>query len=94
MHALTGKRAVHIVSSIAATAVAIISVAIQPRTFSFVVMTNRPMIPGRAAISIITAMTGTEMTPLMTALQYSALNGSTGVKPSAMPIKVETAMTP
>ncbi len=47
-----------------------------------------------AAITIITAMMGTEITPLMTALQYSALMGSMGVKPSATPTRVETAMMP
>lgn len=55
-------------------------------------MTNRPMIAGRTAINIITTMIGTEITPLMTALQYRALIGSIDVKPGAMPIKVEMAM--
>ena len=76
----------------AKTAAAIISVANQPSTFSLVVMTNGPMISGRTAINIITTMIGTEMTPLMTALQYNALIGSIYVKPSAMPINVEIAM--
>lgn len=82
------------VTSIAQTAKAIISVASQPSTFSLVLMTNSPMMSVRAAISIVTTMIGTEITQLMTALQYNALIGSIAVKPSAMPIRVETAMIP
>ena len=41
---------------------------------------------GMAAISIMTAMMGTEMTPLITALQYRALIGSIGVKQSTTPM--------
>ena len=77
----------------AKTAAAIISVANQPSTFNLVVITNWPIISGRTAINIITTMIGTEMTPLITALQYNALIGSIDVKPSAMPINIEIAMT-
>ena len=41
------------------------------------------------AISIITVMTGTARTPLMTALQYNAFTGSSGVKLRAAPIMVD-----
>ena len=45
----------------------------------------------RAAISIITTMMGTEITPFITALQNKALIGSMGDKPiaklSAIPLK-------
>src|SRR5665647_3427915 len=63
----------HRVKNMAQTAAAIISVANQPSTFSPVEITNCPIISERTAINIITTMIGTEMTPLMTALQYKAL---------------------
>ena len=44
------------------------------------------------AISIITAISGAASTPLTTALQYSALMGSSGVKFSATPPSVATAI--
>src|SRR6266849_9767598 len=75
-------------SSIAPTASAITPVASHPRTFRRRLTVKRPMISGRAAISIITAMMGTEITPLITALQMSALTGSISVKLSATPIPV------
>jgi len=62
-----------------------LAVASQPRIVSRRVMTNSPMISGRTAISIITIMIGTEITPLITALQKRALIGSMGVKFSATP---------
>ncbi len=46
------------------------------------------------AISIITAMIGTEITPLITALQMSALTGSISVKLSATPIVVAAMRMP
>ena len=52
------------------------------------------MISGLAAISIITAMMGTEITPLITALQMSALTGSIAVKLSATPIVVAAMRMP
>ena len=48
----------------------------------------------RTAMSIMTAIIGTEITPLITALQNRALIGSMDVKPNAMPINVEAAITP
>jgi hypothetical protein len=78
----------------AATATAMIRVANQPITFRFDLITKRPMMSGRAAINIMTIMMGTEMIPLITALQYSALIGSIAVKFNMMPINVEMAMTP
>jgi hypothetical protein len=50
------------------------------------------MMAGRDAISIIRAMMGTEMTPLMTALHYRALMGSSGEKHRAAPITVAVTM--
>jgi hypothetical protein len=52
---------------------------------------NLPMIFLLDVISIIITMTGTETTPLITALQNSALIGSSGEKVMAMPLNV--AMT-
>jgi hypothetical protein len=82
------------VQNIAQTAAAIIKVASQPNIFSLAEITNCPMIFGRDAINIMTAMIGTEITPLITALQYNALIGSIDVNPSTMPIMVEAAMVP
>src|SRR6266516_2538604 len=82
------RRAVTSATSIATTASAITPVASQPRFFKRRLAVKRPMISGRAAISIITAMMGTEITPLITALQMSALTGSIAVKLSATPIVV------
>ena len=59
----------------ATTASAMIKVASQPRILSWRLMVKRPMISGRTAISIITTMIGTEITPLITALQISARTG-------------------
>jgi hypothetical protein len=86
--------AYYIVRNIAHTAAAINSVAIQPTHISPLVITNCPMMSVRTAIRIIKAMMGTEITPFITALQKSALIGSTGVKPSAIPTKVEMVMIP
>ena len=55
--------------NIAITAIAMTAVHTQPNTFSLNEMTNRPITSGRTAISIITTIIGTEITPLMTALQ-------------------------
>jgi hypothetical protein len=82
------------VQNIAQTAAAIIMVASQPNIFSLAEITNCPMIFGRDAINIMTAMIGTEITPLITALQYNALIGSIDVNPSTIPIKVEAAIVP
>ncbi len=53
----------------AMTAAAMTSVAIQPSHFSTPPTAKRPIMSDRAAISIIVAMTGTAITPLITALQ-------------------------
>jgi hypothetical protein len=47
-----------------------------------------------AAIFITSTMIGTEVTPLMTAVQKSALIGSIDVKPSARPTTVTSTMIP
>ena len=60
----------------AATAAAMMTVLAHPSTFSQPATTKGPMILGSAAISIIIAITGTATTPLITALQNSALIGS------------------
>src|SRR5204863_9814710 len=88
------RRAVRSASSIGTTASAITPVASQPRFFRRRLAVKRPMISGRAAISIITAMMGTEITPLITALQMSALTGSIAVKLSATPIVVAAVRMP
>ena len=48
----------------------------------------------RDAISMIITMIGTAATPLITALQNSALMGSSGVKLRAAPTRVASAITP
>ena len=67
---VAGIRSTHCnVQNIAATAIAITNVASHPNILSLGVMGNAPIISGRTAISIITAIIGTEITPLITALQ-------------------------
>ena len=66
-------------------------VATHPKTRSQPVTTKGPMTSRLIASRIITAMIGTAMTPLITALQNNALIGSTGVKFSPTPSDV--AMT-
>src|ERR1700693_2012251 len=73
------------------TAAAITAVASQPKNLSRGLDTNFPMTLGLPASSIITMRTGTEITPLMTALQKSALMGSIGLKLSAIPPSVANA---
>jgi hypothetical protein len=58
----------------------ITAVASQPRTVSHFVNVKFPMTSVRDAMSMIIAMIGTAATPLMMALQISALTGSSGVK--------------
>src|SRR6266853_1800687 len=89
-HCLAGRSA----TTIATTASAITPVASQPRFLKRRLTVKRPMISGRTAISIITAMIGTEITPLITALQMSALTGSISVKLSATPIVVAAMRMP
>lgn len=68
------------------------TVAAQPTTFKPRGRVKRPMILGRLASNIIRAMTGTATTPLITALQKSALIGSIGLKFKATPTTVARAM--
>src|SRR5450830_1426806 len=65
----------------------------QPTTRSLRRITYVPMMSWREAISIITVMIGTEITPLTTALQYKALMGSMALNPRPVPTNVETTMT-
>jgi len=73
------------------TAAAITAVASQPTNFSRGLDTKFPITLALPASSIMTISTGTEMTPLMTALQKSALMGSIGLKVSAVPPSVAKA---
>ena len=66
-------------------AAAITAVASHPRMRSRLVSANSPITAGREAISMIIAMIGTAATPLIMALQISALIGSREVKLSAAP---------
>ena len=71
--------------NIAITAAAITPAESHPRTRSGMGVTSVPMTLVFDAISIISTMIGTEVTPLMTALQNNALIGSIDVKSSARP---------
>ena len=73
---------------------AIIAVANQPRVISQRVSVNWPITDRREAMSTIMAIIGTAATPLITALQNSALIGSSGVKLSTAPTKVAAAIVP
>ena len=68
------------------------AVASQPRTVNDFVSVKSPMIALREAMSMIIAMIGTAATPLITALQISALIGSREVKLSPAPITVAAAI--
>ena len=57
-------------TSIATTAIAISAVATHPSRCNRGLIMNVPMMSGRTAMSIISAMIGTAMTPLITAVQY------------------------
>ena len=70
---------------IAITAALITPVENHPGIRSGMGVRNVPMTFGFDAISIISTMIGTAATPLMTALQNSALIGSIDVKSSARP---------
>ena len=75
-------------------AAAMTAVASQPSALSHGRSVNWPITSGRDAISMIITMIGTAATPLITALQNSALIGSSGVKLSAAPTKVAAAIVP
>jgi hypothetical protein len=68
----------------------ITAVASHPRTASRFVSANSPITALREAMSMIIAMIGTAATPLMMALQISALTGSRGV---ALPARCCLAIT-
>ena len=68
-----------------------ISVASQPSIFSLRRIVNVPITSGLAPSIIMTAMIGTAITPLITAVQKSALIGSILVKFNATPPMVAKA---
>ena len=92
MSGAPGRRPYFHSANMTPTATNITTVANHPSTCSRRFMTKGPMRSGRTAISIITTMMGTAMTPLMTALQISALIGSMLLKSSATPPSVASAM--
>ena len=71
---------------------AIAAVESQPRLASNGLSVNWPITRVREAISMIMTMIGTAATPLITALQNSALIGSSGLKLSSAPINVAAAI--
>ena len=81
-------------TNIAITAAAITPVESHPNNRSGAGVTKVPMIFLFDAISIISTMIGTDVTPLMTALQNSALIGSIEVKSRARPTTVASTMIP
>src|SRR5579864_3124798 len=80
--------------SIVAATPAIASVAIHPMTARAGDTTNRPITCRLRAMSMITAMRGAAATPFSTALQNSALIGSSGVRLIRIPSPVATAIVP
>ena len=77
-----------LVPIIAAVATAITMVAIQPTMRSAPRTIYLPIIFLLTLINIIIAITGTDTTPLITALQKSALIGSSGERVMPKPLKV------
>src|SRR6266536_492226 len=75
-----------------AVAAAMTAVAAQPKNFRPRPTANRPMIFSLVAISMMIAITGAAMTPLITAVRNSARIGSMGRKLSSTPPIVATAM--
>ena len=73
-------------------AAAMTMVAVQPMILSGPEILNFPMIFELATISIIMAMTGTAVTPLITALQKRARIGLIGEKLMATPTVVASAI--
>ena len=68
------------------------AVAIQPTIFNIPEMANSPMILRLVPMNIVIAITGTDPTPLITALQKSALIGSNGETVMATPLNVAMTM--
>ncbi len=85
-------RRVHSVANKATTTAAMTSVASQPITQSGSGRVNGPITFFCVAITMMITMTGTATTPLMTALQKSALIGSIGEKLMPTPSSVAMAM--
>ena len=77
-----------------AAAAAIASVAVHPTIRNGPPMTNLPITFLFDVMSIIITITGTATRPLITALQNSALIGSSGEKQTTVPDRVATTMTP
>ncbi len=69
----------------------IAAVAIQPRQYTGPVTMRLPITDLRRTNSIIITMIGAASTPLITALQYSALIGSMPVKFRATPSATDNA---
>src|SRR3954462_11862151 len=84
---------VYIATNIATAATAIIAVVSQPKRRWMRLATNLPIWAGRAATIIIATRIGTTATPLTTALQTSALIGSSGERSTAMPSTIAAAIT-
>ena len=82
----------YIVTNIATAATAIIRVVTQPNTRWVRVAVNRPICLELDATIIMATSTGTTITPLTTALQTSALIGSSGERSMAMPRRMAAAI--
>ena len=80
------------VSTIATTASNMTAVAVQPSTLCRGEITKSPITRFEPASNSMTAMMGTAITPLITALANSALIGSMGSRSIAAPPRVATAM--
>jgi len=78
--------------NITAEAAAITAVAIQPTYFKYPCISKRPIMLLFAVISIMTVITGAATTPLMTALQNSALIGAIDEKLIPVPTSVATTI--
>lgn len=85
---LHGPGYVSEVTTIPMLAAAMTPVATQPIYFSAPEIAKPFMIFGFEPISIIIAITGAETTPFMTALQKSALIGSSGLNVIAIPLNI------
>ena len=90
-HTVRAYRYISSVMNIPITHSAITAAVIQPITLSHGGKVKRAITWGLLAKLIITAMMGAAITPLMTALQYSARIGSIGRKFMIVPIVVAAA---
>ena len=88
----TAARSAAIMFAIAASLFLIIAAAVAMGSAVAAIDGRVDMTLALPASNIITIRTGTEITPLMTALQNSALIGSIGLKVSATPPSVAKAM--